>query len=97
MTRTRWREYSSVTKFLDERIDHFGADFITTRSSRSPDRDAQVRGVRAVFVTHPLDADDDRARQCSAPTRMDRGKRARTLVAHQDRNAVGRLHAGQHA
>src|SRR5690349_24213731 len=91
----RRKQLRAISKATRKRIDHIAPDFITTWTSRSADRRAQVFGSRTIFVRQTLHANDDSGRECAAPTSMDRRKRTRPRIANQYRHAVSRLHTSQ--
>src|SRR5689334_19181995 len=92
----RRKQLRAISKATRKRIDHIAPDFVTTWTSRSADRRAQVFGSRTIFVRQTLHGNDDSSRECAAPTSMDRRKRTRPRIANQYRHAVSRLHTSEH-
>src|SRR5215813_10202021 len=98
MTRARWREqFFSVFESAGKRLDYFSPDLVTTWTSRSANRHAQVLRFRVILLRQTLDARDDCRGQSSTPTSMHCCKSTSHRIAEQDRNAIRSLHTGQHA
>src|ERR1043165_1989523 len=98
MSRSRWREqFLSVFKATGERVDYVSANFITTWTSSSANRHAQVLRVRIVFLHQTFDTCEHSRSQRPAPTSVHCRQRTRHRITEQDRNAIRRLHTSQHA
>src|SRR5690242_5041476 len=97
MARPRGRkQLRTIRKATRKRIDHIAPDFITTWTSRSADRHAQVLRPGFIFFRQTFHSFYNSSRKCAAPTGMDRRKRTRPRISNQYRHAVSRLHTGQH-
>src|SRR5687767_11914700 len=98
MTRTRGRkQFRSIRKATCKSVNHFTADFVTTRSSRGANRHAQIFGPRPVFVRQTVHARYCRRRECAAPTGMHGRKRTRLWIANENRNTISRFYSGENS
>ena len=94
MTWTRWRkQFRSVRETTRKSVNHFTADFVTTRSGRSANRDAQILWPGTIFTSQTFRARDSRSRECATPTSVNSRKRTRSRIADQNRYAISRFHS----
>src|ERR1043166_6324045 len=98
MTRARRREqFMSVIKSVRKRFDYLTPDLVTTWTSRSADRGAQVLRLGVVVPRQTLDTGEHRCGQSPAPTSMHGRESTSDRIAEQNRNAIRRLAAREHA